>query len=137
MGPSSERVVPMRGTRENGLPPKGTPKNYLMAWLLAMLADKSLYGYEITKELNEKFEVTTDAGTVYRALRQLERDGYISSRWDSGAQGPARRFYALTESGNSALRLWGTALDHYRTNLETFFALYEQRHDLPTGREGA
>ncbi len=136
MRPAADRVVSI-GSRESGLPPKGTPKNYLMAWLLVMLADHSLHGYEITKELNEKFDIVTDAGTVYRALRQLERDGYISSWWDPKEQGPARRFYALTESGSAALRMWSEALDQYRTNLETFFALYEHRHELSTAAKHA
>ena len=136
MRPSADRVVSI-GARESGLPPKGTPKNYLMAWLLVMLADHSLHGYEITKELNEKFDIVTDAGTVYRALRQLERDGYISSWWDPKEQGPARRFYALTEAGHTALRMWSQALDQYRTNLETFFALYEHRHELSTADKHA
>lgn len=136
MRPHTERVLPF-GTRECGLPPKGTPKNYLIAWLLVMLSDHNLHGYEITKELNEKFEILTDAGTVYRALRQLERDGYISSWWDPKEQGPARRFYALTENGNSALQLWSEVLDQYRTNLETFFALYEHRHELSKRIQGA
>ncbi|MBV8490740.1 MAG: helix-turn-helix transcriptional regulator [Candidatus Eremiobacteraeota bacterium] len=142
MRPSTERVLPF-GNRESGLPPKGTPKNYLMAWMLVMLADHSLHGYEITKELNEKFDIITDAGTVYRALRQLERDGYISSWWDPKEQGPARRFYALTESGEIALQLWSEVLDQYRTNLETFFTLYQRRvalaaeEQLSTGQKGA
>jgi PadR family transcriptional regulator PadR len=137
MPPSGQRAVTFGGTHEGGLPPKGTPKNYLMAWLLVMLAEKSLHGYEITKELNEKFEVITDAGTVYRALRQLERDGHISSWWNPTEQGPPRRLYALTRSGDVALRRWSEALDQYRANLETFFALYERRHERTTGRKGA
>jgi poly-beta-hydroxybutyrate-responsive repressor len=137
MRPSSERAVPFGNPRESGLPPKGTPKNYLMAWLLVMLADKSLHGYEIAKELNEKFEVITDAGSVYRALRQLERDGYISSWWNPSGQGPARRFYALTQTGDAALRVWSEALDQYRSNLETFFSLYEHRREFSSGRNGA
>jgi PadR family transcriptional regulator, regulatory protein PadR len=132
---SPERVVTI-GVRESGLPPRGTPKNYLMAWLLVMLADHSLHGYEITKELNEKFDIVTDAGTVYRALRQLERDGFITSWWDPKEQGPARRFYALTEAGGSALRAWSEALDQYRSHLERFFALYEHRDDLSTAIKG-
>ncbi|MBV8373698.1 MAG: helix-turn-helix transcriptional regulator [Candidatus Eremiobacteraeota bacterium] len=136
--PPSTRVVAFGGPHEGGLPPKGTPKNYLMAWLLVMLADKSLHGYEITKELNEKFEVITDAGTVYRALRQLERVGYISSWWNPTEQGPPRRLYALTQNGEGALLRWSEALDQYRANLEMFFALYERRHErATTGRKGA
>jgi PadR family transcriptional regulator len=137
MRPSSQRVVSFGKARETGLPPKGTPKNYLMAWLLVMLAEKNLHGYEIAKELNEKFEVITDAGSVYRALRQLERDGYISSWWNPSGQGPARRFYALTQPGRGALRAWSEALEQYRSNLETFFELYERRREVTAGRKGA
>jgi PadR family transcriptional regulator PadR len=107
-----------------GLPPRGTPKNYLMAWLLVMLKDLNLHGYEIMKELKENFAVVTDPGTVYRALRQLERDGYITSWWDPKEQGPARRIYTLTDAGSGALKLWSSALEQYRSNLDAFFSLY-------------
>lgn len=107
-----------------GLPPRGTPKNYLMAWLLVMLKDLNLHGYEIMKELKENFAVVSDPGTIYRALRQLERDGYISSWWDPKEQGPARRVYTLTDAGSSALKLWSAALEQYRSNLDAFFSLY-------------
>ena len=137
MASSASRVVSFGKSSECGLPPKGTPKNYLMAWLLAMLAEKNLHGYEITKELNEKFEVITDAGTVYRALRQLERDGCISSWWNPAEQGPPRRLYALTPQGNAALRRWSEALEQYRANLESFFALYHRRGSASSGKKGA
>jgi len=113
-----------RAGKDAGLPPKGTPKNYLMAWLLVMLKDYNLHGYEIMKELKEKFDVVSDPGTVYRALRQLERDGYISSWWDPKEQGPARRIYTLTDAGSMALQTWSAALELYRSNLDAFFSLY-------------
>jgi poly-beta-hydroxybutyrate-responsive repressor len=109
---------------EAGLPPRGTPKNYLMAWLLVVLKDLNLHGYEIMRTLKDNFAVVSDPGTVYRALRQLERDGYITSWWDSKEQGPARRVYTLTDSGTDALKMWSAALEQYRTNLDTFFSLY-------------
>ncbi len=107
-----------------GLPPRGTPKNYLLAWLLVMLKDLNLHGYEIMKALKENFGVVSDPGTVYRALRQLERDGYITSWWDPKDQGPARRVYTLTDGGKDALALWSAALEQYRSNLDAFFSLY-------------
>ena len=119
--PSGAFVAPCK---EAGLPPKGTPKNYLTAWLLVMLKDHNLHGYEIMKELKAKFDVIADPGTVYRALRQLERDGYISSWWDPKDQGPARRIYTLTEEGHEALLLWSAALQQYRSSLDAFFTLY-------------
>ncbi|MFY9779522.1 MAG: helix-turn-helix transcriptional regulator [Candidatus Baltobacteraceae bacterium] len=119
-----DKVEPTHGKADAGLPPRGTPKNYLMAWLLVMLKDLNLHGYEIMKALKENFAVVSDPGTVYRALRQLERDGYIASWWDPKEQGPARRIYTLTETGSDALKMWTAALEQYRTNLDAFFSLY-------------
>ena len=55
-------------------------------------------------------------GTVYPALRRLERDGYVRSRWEAertaSREGrPARRYYELTAAGVKAL---DTAMDAIR-----------------------
>jgi DNA-binding PadR family transcriptional regulator len=47
-------------------------------------------------------------GTVYPALRRLERDGYVRSRWEAERSAardgrPARRYYELTATGVKAL----------------------------------
>jgi DNA-binding PadR family transcriptional regulator len=47
------------------------------------------------------------SGTVYPALRRLERDGLVESQWESeedaaAGQRPARRYYELTKPGKSA-----------------------------------
>ena len=46
-----DHVDSPHGKADAGLPPRGTPKNYLMAWLLVMLKDLNLHGYEIMKAL--------------------------------------------------------------------------------------
>ena len=55
-------------------------------------------------------------GTVYPALRRLERDGYVRSNWEAertaaSAGRPARRYYELTASGANAL---DAALETFR-----------------------
>ena len=119
------RCAPHKREQESGLPPRATPKNYLMAWLLVMLKEGDLHGYEIMKALKERFDVVADPGTVYRSLRKLEQDGNISSWWNPAEQGPARRVYALTDRGHEVLALWSAALGTYRTSLDAFFKLYE------------
>src|ERR1700693_3528108 len=123
-GDDQNHTESTQGKAEAGLPPRGTPKNYLMAWLLVVLKDLNLHGYEIMRTLKENFDVVSDPGTVYRALRQLERDGYITSWWDPKEQGPARRMYTLTAAGSDALKLWSSWLVQYRENLDAFFSLY-------------
>ena len=59
------------------------------------------FGFEI-------MEVTgLPSGTVYPALRRLERDGMVSSEWEPEAEAlgeprPARRYYELTKLGKEA-----------------------------------
>jgi DNA-binding PadR family transcriptional regulator len=51
-------------------------------------------GYELSGELAE-FALTDaeiEAAALYRTLRQLEKNGFVRSEWDSGHSGPARRF---------------------------------------------
>jgi len=119
----------MKPNSDAGLPPRGTPKNYLAAWLLVMLRRSHLHGYEVMKELREEFGIACDPGTVYRTLRALESSELIRSHWDAHDVGPARRVYELTEHGHAALERWNVALHEYRANLDAFFRVY--------GSEGA
>lgn len=115
----------MKIAADAGLPPRGTPKNYLIAWLLVMLKRSHLHGYEIMKELREEFGINCDPGSLYRTLRALEAAEMIRSHWDAHDQGPARRVYELTDKGSHTLAAWGDALHEYRTSLDAFFRIYE------------
>jgi DNA-binding PadR family transcriptional regulator len=61
-------------------------------------------------------ETGLPSGTVYPALSRLERDGLLSSRWESARiahqeKRPPRRYYELTPSGREQL---AEALAQYR-----------------------
>jgi PadR family transcriptional regulator, regulatory protein PadR len=73
--------------------------------LLALLATREMYGYELVAELRERSDAAIDLpeGTVYPALRRLERDGLVAARWVDVANGPRRRYYRLTPAGERAL----------------------------------
>jgi poly-beta-hydroxybutyrate-responsive repressor len=116
----------LKALAEHGLPPRATPKNFLVAWLLVMLCRSELCGYEILKELRDEFGITCEHGALYRTLRRLEGDGYIRSHWSSDEQGPAKRVYQLTSEGRVALEAWGDALGDYRASLEKFFHVYHR-----------
>jgi PadR family transcriptional regulator PadR len=74
--------------------------------ILGLISRREMYGYEIVAELRATTEGTIDLpeGTVYPALRRLERDGILESRWIELAAGtPRRRYYRLTIKGERAL----------------------------------
>jgi poly-beta-hydroxybutyrate-responsive repressor len=116
--------LPVKAIADPGLPPRATPKTFLVAWLLVLLRRSQLHGYEIMKELHDEFGIACDHGALYRTLRQLEASALIRSHWVTADLGPARRVYELTDAGNEALVAWSDALGGYRASLEKFFHLY-------------
>ncbi len=74
----------------------------LRARLLEMVGEQPGHGYDFCDRLGcvasaASTAPVTPAGTVavYRALRALERDGLVESRWVDPVSGPARRVYSL------------------------------------------
>ena len=99
--------------------------------LLAFLKGCSAYGYQLNQQLNESGLPESDSGTVYRALRQLETNGFVSSFWDTSEQGPARRMYSLTAAGDMFLRTWLDALNRYQEVLTGALERFEAAAQPP------
>ncbi|MGH8882272.1 MAG: PadR family transcriptional regulator [Stackebrandtia sp.] len=81
-----------------------TLRGHLDAMLLAVLETEPRHGYAIIEALKERSggELDVPTGTVYPALRRLERAGHLRSDW-SAVSGRQRRTYALTSSGKREL----------------------------------
>ena len=94
--------------------------------LLAFLKGCNAYGYQLSQQLREAGLPQSDSGTVYRALRQLEGSGFVSSFWDTSDQGPARRMYSLTAAGELFLRTWLDALNRYHEVLTGAMAGFDE-----------
>jgi len=84
--------------------------SYAATAVLEAIAQGHQYGFDV-------IAVTGLAsGTVYPALRRLEDAGYVESRWEDHRVAqrevrPARKYYEVTESGQTALT---AALLRYR-----------------------
>jgi len=123
------------GNRDNG---KYNPaneawsKNWLVPVLLLMLRQWSSYGYELMEKMSTFGLAAMNPGTFYRTLRQMEKNGMVSSNWDTSEGGPARRIYSITDVGEAYLNYWARSLDQYQRMMETFFRIYTGQ---PTPRE--
>lgn len=115
----------MSNIRADGGPEfHGQPRSWLQPFLLLSLEQWQSHGYELIRRLAVfGFEVV-DPGSVYRTLRQLERDGLVESDWDTTTEGPARRRYKVTDSGRTYLNGWAGALRGYQYMLDQFFSTY-------------
>ena len=107
----------------------------LNAHLLAMLKGWSAYGYELVQRLNEAGLGEYNKGSVYRALRQMERSGLVDSMWDTSESGPARRVYQLTQAGTLFLQNWLTLVDMHRNFIQQILSPGHEQTGEPSGRE--
>ena len=75
-------------------------------FLLAALLDGPLYGYAIIKRAEELSggRVRLAAGTLYAAIDRLVGEGLIEAAREETVNGRIRRYYALTEAGDRAVR---------------------------------
>ena len=104
------------------------PRNWLTPVTLVLLREESSYGYEIMERLEEEFGFEQiSAGTLYRTLRQTEKEGLCKSGWDTSEGGPARRMYSITEAGESYLAAWAQACEQYQNVMDSFARAYTSR----------
>src|SRR6266566_1189774 len=87
------------------LMPHGMKIGAVSLWLLLLLSEKPMYGYEIIRELEKRFSGywKPKAGTIYPALEKLEKNHLLTSRVEFREEAPDRRHYALTDAGRVEL----------------------------------
>lgn len=100
---------------------------FLNPALLLLLKQAPSHGYTLLGRLAE-FGLDFLAPTVvYRALRNMEEKGWVTSTWDEEeTQGPPRRVYALTPAGREVLRCCVAQLQNTQQVLEYVLALHDE-----------
>jgi PadR family transcriptional regulator, regulatory protein PadR len=78
-------------------------RGHVDAMLLAVLADGPVHGYGAVERIRDRSGGALDfpSGTIYPALKRLERRGLIEGEWE--ATGRSKRVYRLTDAGTRAL----------------------------------
>jgi PadR family transcriptional regulator PadR len=96
----------------------------LAPFVLLAVSLQRAHGYVIEDYLRTLGLFGITMSTLYRTLRQMEKDGYLESTWEPGPTGPARRIYSLTDAGRTWLDASATMLTAYRDTIDRFFGLY-------------
>jgi poly-beta-hydroxybutyrate-responsive repressor len=96
------------------------PRNFLQPCLLLLLRERSDHGYDLVNRLRELQTSDGDAGAVYRALRGLEKQGFVRSTWHTSETGPARRIYQVTPRGVASLERHAEVLEEAHRALHLF-----------------
>ena len=66
-------------------------RDMLIPYVLLAISLQRGHGYLIEEYLRGLGFLGLEMSTLYRTLRQLEKDGLLRSDWEPGPSGPARR----------------------------------------------
>jgi len=67
--------------------------------VLSMLTREDRYGYELTEKISSEMVIAT--GTLYLILKRMKDEEYVSTYLVESDNGPARKYYHLTEKGRT------------------------------------
>lgn len=97
-------------------------KGILEGIVLAILAGKAAYGYEITAWLRDQGFADIAEGTVYALLVRIEQRGLVDVEKVPSEKGPPRKVYSLSAQGRDYLDEFWTSwnfLTNQLTDLKT------------------
>ena len=79
-------------------------KGLLDTVILNFLRKGRCHGYEMAQALKKVPALKIRDGNIYPILARLESDGLAKHRQEPSQDGPARKYYELTEQGREAVR---------------------------------
>lgn len=77
-------------------------KGVIELCILSIVSKEDAYASDIIEKLKEAKLIVVE-GTLYPLLTRLKNEGMLSYRWEESTQGPPRKYYRITESGQKAL----------------------------------
>lgn len=111
---------------------KGKPhhmERFMEVCLLLLLYDEIGYGYGLIEQLAHFGFSANDlnVSTLYRTLRKMEDEGFVTSLWEESGQGPKRRVYEITSNGKNELDQWIKVLKVRKSRIESLISLYDKK----------
>ena len=101
-------------------------QRFMETCLLVLLAEQTNHGYGLTEQLKSFGFDDINVSTLYRIMRRMDERSWVSSAWEKGDKGPARRVYSITEDGLSALKEWISVFEKRRSSIDTLLSKYKQ-----------
>lgn len=74
-------------------------KGVIELCVLSMLMQGDMYGYELSSVLSQ--EINISDGGIYPVLRRLKTDKYLDTYLKESNEGPPRKYYKLTNTGET------------------------------------
>lgn len=93
-------------------------KGTLEGVVLAVLAERPAYGYEITARLRDEGFTDLAEGTIYAILIRIEQRGVVDVDTVPSEKGPPRKVYRLNARGRRDLAVFWQTWDDLATRIE-------------------
>lgn len=94
--------------------------------VMAFLAQGEAHGYQIARRLSGMRMFAgrePDHPGIYRALKEMADEGLVTSSWETGEAGRAKKVFTLTEAGAECLETWLSTLCDYRNAVSELLGL--------------
>jgi len=92
-------------------------KGVLELCVLTVLCRRDCYGYELVQAISENIEIAE--GTIYPLLRRLTQEEYSSTYIQESNEGPARKYYRITDKGRECQKMQLAEWNHFITGVNT------------------
>ena len=93
-------------------------KGLLEFCILNALSGERLYGYDIVKTLRAVDGLVIGEGTIYPILSRFRSQGLVEATVEESPEGPARKYYRLTELGQRVLASMNSAWERMQQGIE-------------------
>lgn len=100
---------------------------FLQPCILVQLSRTDCHGYDLLKGLQDFVDDAGDhdPSIVYRLMRDMEDNGYVSSYEGEVSYGPQRKMYSITEDGKATMKRWVKDLQRTRGEIDRLLQHYK------------
>ena len=92
-------------------------KGILEGCLLAIIKEGEVYGYELAEKLGEYGFDSLSEGTIYPLLIRMQKEKLVNTTLKKSTAGPSRKYYSLSEKGESELEVFIDRWDKLSSNV--------------------
>lgn len=86
--------------------------------LLSIIKEEASYGYEMVSKLRERGLDLASEGSIYPLLSRLQKQGIIEGYLVQSSEGPARKYYRMSDRGRQVLEQWTNEWDNFRDSVD-------------------
>lgn len=86
--------------------------------LLSLIEEEASYGYEMVSKLSARGLDLTSEGSIYPLLSRLQKQGMIEGYLVQSSEGPARKYYRISDTGRETLGQWKREWNDFRASVD-------------------